>query len=197
MRRHTLFQIVLIYFILLFGAMTVVFTFPGPRGALFHSGGALLPFIFTAAVIGLDTLVEAIARRRSSWRANQAKVVFSIGLVMLSIFLSIAMTIPSLGQPRFTAYAEIADLLADQNATVMIGNPPAYLYYGGFRAIVTPNEPIMATLEVADRYGATYLALDQHRPAPLDLYYADQHAHPRLQLVATLDGPTYLYRILP
>src|SRR3990172_57125 len=62
LRRAPLYAPALIYFLLLFGLMTFVFTFPGPRGGLFHSGAALLPFFFPAAVVGLDASVEAGAR---------------------------------------------------------------------------------------------------------------------------------------
>jgi hypothetical protein len=199
-RKHPLFQIAFLYLSLLFIIMTFVFTFPGPRGAIFHSGGVLLPFMLTAAVVGLDSTVETIARRRRVWRAKSAKMVFSSGLVILALFLTILIYIPGLrqdGNPDDTAYPSIAAYLADQKAIVMIGNPPAFLYHGGYKAIIIPNEPIETALYIADRYGATYLALDKHYPAPLKPYFTDQQPHPRLRLEATFGGPTYLYRILP
>ncbi len=62
LRREPLYRPALLYFLVLFGLMTFVFTFPGPRGGLFHSGAALLPFFFPAALVGLDASIEAGAR---------------------------------------------------------------------------------------------------------------------------------------
>ena len=72
-RRARLFQAALWYAALLFAAMTLVFTFAGDRGGLFHSTGALLPFFYAAAPIGLDAVIDWIARRRRAWNAATAK----------------------------------------------------------------------------------------------------------------------------
>ncbi len=46
-----------LYLPLLFIAMTFIFTFPGTRGGLFHSGGALLPVVFATAGPGLEAVL--------------------------------------------------------------------------------------------------------------------------------------------
>ena len=53
-RRARVFHAALWYALCLFAAMTLIFTFAGDRGGLFHSTGALLPFFYAAAPIGLD-----------------------------------------------------------------------------------------------------------------------------------------------
>ena len=68
--------------------MTFVFTFPGPRGGLFHSGGALLPFVFTAALVGLEAVVDWVAARRKGWNAPHARQVLGAGLVLLALLVS-------------------------------------------------------------------------------------------------------------
>ena len=77
-RRARLFQAALWYAALLFAAMTLVFTFAGDRGGLFHSTGALLPFFYAAAPLGLDAAhrldraaaahVECCDSQASVWR---------------------------------------------------------------------------------------------------------------------------------
>ncbi|MER3405645.1 MAG: hypothetical protein C4289_11225, partial [Chloroflexota bacterium] len=47
-----------VYFLLLLATMTLVFTFPGPRGAMFHSASALLPYYYTTAAAGLMAAVQ-------------------------------------------------------------------------------------------------------------------------------------------
>jgi hypothetical protein len=197
-RNHPLFQISLLYLALLVTAMTLVFTFPGPRGALFHSGGAILPFVFSAAMIGLDRTVQVVARRRTAWRAQSASIFFSGALVFFALAISLfvySRRVSGASQIN-PVYPQIVRYLEGQQATVMVGNPPAYLYYGGYRAMAIPNNPMATILQVADRYNATYLVLDINRPAPLSPYFTEQATHPQLSLEATFTGPTYLYRIL-
>jgi 4-amino-4-deoxy-L-arabinose transferase-like glycosyltransferase len=205
LRRHPLYQLAAWYGALLFLAMTFVFTFPGQRGGLLHSGGALLPFIFTAALVGLDATVEWAAARRRRWNARLAIQMFGTGLVGMAIlvsgFLFYRGVLARARQPEAVApYSALAEWLAgrgEANALVMVGDPPGYWYYGGGPSIVVPNEPFETTLAVADRYGAQYLVLDANRPAPLAALYEGTATHPRLSLAVSLPGNLHVYRIQP
>ncbi|MFQ5575377.1 MAG: hypothetical protein ACE5G8_00135, partial [Anaerolineae bacterium] len=199
LKKHPLFQMALLYALLLLGAMTLVFTFPGPRGALFHSGGAMLPCVLSAAAQGLDAAVDFAARKRPTWNRRAARRLFGGALVVFAAAISLYVYAGRLKQVNYRndAYPQIATYLAGQQATVMIGNPPAYLYHGGYRAISVPNEPLETTLRVADRYGATYLALDDDHPPPLEPYVLGGAAHPRLHAEKRFAGPVILYRIEP
>jgi len=203
LRRCPLYQLAAWYGVFLFLAMTFVFTFPGPRGGLLHSGGALLPFIFTPALVGLDTVVEWAAARRQGWDANTAKQVFGVGLVGLAILVSgflyyRGVVAGTRWREPDAAYSHLVEWLTAQGqagALVMVGDPPDYWYYGGGPSIVVPNEPVETTLVVADRYGARYLVLDRNCPVPLAPLYEGEATHPRLRLAATLAGDLRLYRI--
>jgi hypothetical protein len=205
LRRHRLYQLAAGYGTLLFLAMTLVFTFPGPRGGLFHSGGALLPFIFTSALVGLDTVVEWASGRRRGWDAHVAKQVFGIGVVGLALLVSgflyyRGVIVGTRGQGEDAAYSHLAEWLETEGqagTVVMVGDPPGYWYHGGGPSIVVPNEPVETVLSVADRYGARYLALDRNRPAPLASFYDGLVTHPRLSLVETLPGELRVYHIAP
>jgi hypothetical protein len=61
-----------------------IFTFPGARGGYFHSGAALLPFFMPAAVVGLDTAVEAAARLLRHWQPERSKPIFT-GLLVAGV----------------------------------------------------------------------------------------------------------------
>jgi hypothetical protein len=204
-RRHPLFQLAAWYALLLFLAMTLVFTFPGPRGGLFHSGGALLPFIFVAASVGLDVLIEWVAVRRQGWDAGLAKQVFGIGVVGLGLLMSgflyyqKVVVEPSAREGAAT-YSDLVDWLEAEGqgeAVVMVGDPPGYWYHGGGPSIAVPNEPVETVLAVADRYGARYLVLDRNRPRPLVSLYEGIETHPRLNLVETPVGDQRIYHIAP
>jgi hypothetical protein len=205
LRHHRLYQLAAWYGALLFLAMTLVFTFPGPRGGLFHSGGALLPFIFTAALVGLDTIVEWAAARRQEWDSHMAKQVFGIGLVGLALLVTgflyyRGVILGTRGQGEDAAYSYLVEWLETEGqsgAVVMVGDPPGYWYHGGGPSIVVPNEPVETVLSVADRYGARYLVLDTNRPRPLAALYEGVEIHSRLHLVKTLAGNMHVFRIQP
>ncbi len=197
LRRHPLFQVSGLYLLLLWLAMTLVFTFPGPRGALFHSGGAVLPFVFTAAMTGLDAVIVWIARRRPAWRVGPAQKIFGGGLIFFAILISLFACARQLRaeDSLAAAYAQIAQ--QHPNETLMLGDPPLYLYSGGNRAIIIPTAEIDLTLQVADRYGANWLALDKNfSNHPLAPFLSEQASHPRLQLETVIDETVYLYKIM-
>jgi hypothetical protein len=203
--RHPLFQLAVWYALLLFVAMTLVFTFPGPRGGLFHSGGALLPFIFVAASVGLDILIEWVAARRQEWDARRAKQVFGIGVVAMALLVSGILYYQKVlarpdRQEGGTNYARLVEWLGAEGqeaATVMVGDPPGYWYHGGGPSIMVPNESVETVLAVADRYGARYLVLDHNRPRPLVSLYEGTETHPRLWLLESSLGELRIYRIEP
>jgi hypothetical protein len=205
LRHHPLYQLVGGYTVLLVAVMTLVFTFPGPRGALFHSGGALLPFIAASSLVGLDTSIKWVAFRRRGWDAGSAGRVLGTGLVGLAILASGLIVyrgvIQETGwQDNEPANRHVAQWLAERqqlNEVVMINDPPGYGYWGGGPAIVVPNEPVETLLAVADRYGARYAVLDENRPLPLALLYAGKTTHPRLRLVETLPGEVQIYQLQP
>jgi len=190
LRREQLLWPFLLYMPLLFLAMTLVFTFPGMRGGLYHSGGALLPFLFAAAGPGLEVALRWAARRFRGWHIRKAWSAFSAGLVALAV-LVMAFALWKAGlfngewNQRDLDYAELGDWLADQEAAqavVMVGDAPGFTWHTGHIAIAVPNEPLETILAVAGRYGARYLVLDDARPRTTDELYAGRMSDPRLIL---------------
>ncbi len=175
-----------VYAATLYLAMTLVFTFPSTHASMLHSTGALLPFLFVAAVPGIDTAVGWIAARRHTWHAPTAKRVFRIGLTAVlvtislfeysrAVFLSLN---PVAIEPHWnranTGYLAVEAWLADNGAAdgpVMVVDPPAYYYFTHRPAIVTPNEDIDGIVAVAERYGADYLVLEYDHVASLEPLY--------------------------
>jgi len=195
-----------LYLPLLFVTMTFVFTFPGMRGGLFHSGGALLPFFFAAAGPGLEVALRWAARRFKGWHAQRAWPVFSAGLVGIALLLTVfslwqAGVLGGEWNQRDQGYAEIGAWLSEKGtgqAVVMVGNAPGFVWHTGQPSIAIPNEPLETILAVADRYSAQYLVLDQTRPRTTDELYAGETTHPRLALLLSVgagDDPWYLYAV--
>lgn len=141
--------------------MTFVFPFPGYRGGLFHSAAALVPWWAILGLLGLDDAVNWLAQRRRQWRAASARWVFSSGLVLLALALSLSISLPN-RVPAMTGpgeYAEVATVVP-ADARVMI-NDPAQLYYRtGLGGVVLPAASPDVIPEIARKYGVRYLLLE-------------------------------------
>ena len=203
-----------VYAATLYLAMTLIFTFPSTHASMLHSTGALLPFLFVAAVPGIDTAVGWIAVRRRTWHPRTARKVFRVGLTVVlvtislfeysrAVFLSLN---PVAIEPRWnranTGYLAVQAWLDDNSAgdaPVMVVDPPAYYYFTHHPAVVIPNDDIEVVVEVADRYGADYLVLEYDHVASLDPLYHGDATHHLLDLQNALEadggGSIQIYRI--
>jgi len=204
LRRDRLLWPFFLYLPLLFLAMTFLFTLPGTRGGLYHSGGALLPFFFAATGPGLELALRWVARRFRHWHVRRAWPVFAAGLVGLAALVSLfalwrAGVLTGGWNERDQRYTQIGDWLAGEGAdgaVVMVGDTPGFTWHTGQRSIAIPNNPLDTVLDVADHYGARYLVLDQTRTRTTDALYAGEMSHPRLVLrLEGEDKEWELYRI--
>ncbi|MEZ4667333.1 MAG: hypothetical protein R3E39_05355 [Anaerolineae bacterium] len=142
-------------------AMTFVFPFPGYRGGLLHSAAALVPWWAVLGVVGLDDVIEWVARRRRRWNANTAKKVYSTGLVGVAVLLSIMIGLPNrvVPQASSTFHTSLRDKLPP-DARVMINDPAQLYYFTGLGGVVLPNEQPNVIPEIARTYGVKYLVLE-------------------------------------
>jgi len=141
-------------------AMTFVFTFPGVRGGLFHSVAALLPWWAALGAVGLDDVVDWVAKRRRKWNATTAKWIFSSALVIFVVFLSLLISLPrrvNVGTP--TLYSQLSEVIP-VGSRVMINDPAQLYYFTGLGGVVLPNEPPDVIPEIAQKYGVGYLLLE-------------------------------------
>jgi hypothetical protein len=197
LRRHLAFALSMLFLGTIYLVHSLAFTFPGPRGSFFHASTAVLPFLYVAAADGFSATIRWASRKRR-WNARQAYRVFSVALIVLAIFLSLyALTekLPAFRLPA-TSYERVDHLLSASDATglAMVNDPPAFFYHTGRPSIVVPNSDVEGVLDAADRYGASYLVLDENRPIPLSALYAGVETHPRLRVVLRFNE-TIVYRI--
>ena len=99
------------YFVLLFVAMALFFTFPGARGGLFHSTTALWVWMMALAPAGLRQAIQWVSDRRPVWQPQIAWRVFAPALVVLAIVVTVGAG--GLRAQRDTTVAEIYPLLVD------------------------------------------------------------------------------------
>jgi 4-amino-4-deoxy-L-arabinose transferase-like glycosyltransferase len=207
-RRARLLQAALWYALLLFAAMTLVFTFAGDRGGLFHSTSALLPFFYAAAPPGLDAIIDWIARRRRTWRADRAKQIFSAACVGYAVLLSFSIYRgrvigPDWGAPIWNQAGEVDQTigrwLADRGVVdpiVLVNNPPGFTYHTGLRSIVIPYGGVDDLIKAARQFGARWLVLDANRPEPMASLYNNPDSDMRFVVRSTM-GRTFVIEIMP
>ena len=140
--------------------MTLVFPFAGYRGGLFHSAAALLPWWAALALVGLDDVVEWIAKRRRTWRASTAKWLFSLALLGFVIFLSLSIALPRRIEAHTPALYSALDAALPVDARVMVNDPAQLYYFTGRGGVVLPNELPEVIAQIADKYGVDYLLLE-------------------------------------
>jgi 4-amino-4-deoxy-L-arabinose transferase-like glycosyltransferase len=209
-RRAALVWPALVYGALLYAAMTFAFTFPGPRGGVLHSSSALLPALWACAALGLDAAVAAVARRRRTWRVEQAQVVFALGIVLVAAGVSMWLydtRVLGAGGPADPAWngadrayvQAVKGVQPEPGAVFMVNNPPMFTYLTGYPSVVLPNEPPDVLLEAARRYGVRYVVLDAGRPRPLaDVYAGTQSAAglvPRYEFTGADGTPVRVFTV--
>jgi hypothetical protein len=184
-----------IYAVALFVNGSLIFTFPGMRGSLFHSSAALWPWFMVLAAAGIGAAVDWTAKRLPHWQPERAKRLFSAMFIVVALAVSLFVSQYRLAPDEDPeAYRRIGRSVP-ASAVVMVGNAPALNYYTDLAAVSVPNEPVDVLLQAADRYGVTYLALNRNRPRPLNDLYLERQSHPRLRLVDSFDD-VRLYEIL-
>lgn len=188
----------LLYAVVLFLMMTFVFTFPGPRGSLFHSGGALLPSITAISAIGIKAISQAWAQRRkinpkALWKLNYMAAL-SLAL-MVSLFALYRAAGSRQGEIYRLAEAWLKQYVSPE-AVVMVVDPPCFYYHTKRPCIAIPNGDEETVLQVARRYNASFLLLEPDHPRPLASLYVSPHSHPGFEPVATF-GKAILFRIGP
>lgn len=179
---------------LLFLVMTLLFTFPGQRGSLFHSSSALWAWSMALVPAGTSRTVAWIAKRRPHWQPQVAKRFFAVTFVIMAFAISLSRAGQSLDRDELVIYEEIGELVPP-DTIVMTGDPAALNYHSGLRTIATPNEPPRVMLRAARHFGAEYLLLDENRPAPLDALYEGQSNDITLHLVRDFGDGYRLYRL--
>ncbi len=188
-RRAPLTQLVTIFAAAALAALSLAFTYPGPRGAFLHSGGALVPFIAAGAVLGLDRVVTWAARKRG-WSLASARPVFLAAGLIAQIAAGAGL---ALGRPlgdTLTPLAALreADALIPAGQGAAVANPPAFFYHTGRPAIVVPDGSPEDLAAALDRFELRFVILDVNHAAGLDALYSDPAGSGLFRLRADLTG---------
>jgi hypothetical protein len=176
-RREAFFAPVIWYAIGLHVAMSLVFTYPGSRGGLFHSSAALFPFWIALGLVGLDDFLAWLAVKRR-WRRGEAQLIFGIAVVFLPIALGLsAWSGQSKARESQVDYESIAEILPT-DARIMANDPAAWHYHTGFMGVMLPDESLETALEIAKRYCISHLIIDKNVTDAFEPLIKDQSQPP-------------------
>jgi hypothetical protein len=195
-RKDALIAPALVYGLGLFGAMTLLFPLPGVRGGLFHSGGALLPFVFAGSLVGLRWTVSRLRR----WNQRQAMQVFSAACVVYAALVTgyvLFQKLPAWNESRAVYRqigAELEALGVEPDALVMSNSPPDMYTMTGRGGVPLPNGDEAVLLRAARDYGVRYLVIDIDVPEELTTLYEEGPTSEALQPLAHF-GDVALYEI--
>lgn len=196
MRDRKVLAAPLIYGVLLYLAMTLLFTFPSGRGAMLHSSIALLPWLSIAAIKGIEVAVYWVAARLPHWKPALATRNFTLLALLAAIVVSTYATLDQARQwnKQASAYRELAPVVFADNpsAVPMLLNAPGWWYATGKPAMQTPSNGPDAALAAAQRYGGTHLILEPATPKAWEGF--DESANPRFTLVHSANAYR-VYRI--
>jgi hypothetical protein len=196
-RRDFRIIIGVISWLVTFVLMTIVFPFAGSRGGFLHSGAALQPLWWVLVPAGLERFIVWIEIKRN-WRKGEAFKVFMVGAITICALMSyVIFHNRIISSPGWGSESEryrlvetfINSLPESNNHAVLVGNPPGYFNGSNRPAIAIPNEPIDIVVEVAKRYGAVYLILENDgTPSPLKPVFENPGDYLMLQYLGDIDG---------
>lgn len=194
LRRDPLVHLALFAWLVIFLLMTVLFPFAGARGGYFHASAAFQPMLWALVPAGLEKVLQA-GRRYRGWEIERARPVFRFGLLSLAIVLTgmaLFLRLPTWNAEAQT-YRKVAALLGEAGArpeeVVIVSNPPGFYLASGLAAIAVPDGQSETILQLARRYGASYLILEEGSlPQGLVSLYQSEVLPPGIVLLAEFEG---------
>ena len=202
LRRELRTKIAVTGWLMLFVVMTVIFPFAGSRGSFFHAGAAFQPYWWVAAPIGMDAVLDW-ARRRGQFTDKNAPVFLHGILVLLTIFMTAYLVNvrviadgwaqDDLIYPSVENRLQEAGIRPDE--AVIVRNPPGYFIASGRSSIALPFGEESTILDVAERFGAAYLVLEEGGTfETIQDLYDEPQSHPSFVYIGEINEAK-LYRI--
>ena len=166
LRKELRTKIAVTGYLLLFFVMTFIFPFAGARGSFFHSGAAFQPMWWVAAPVGLDAVIKW-ARKRGQFTDRNAPYVFQGLLVVLAIIVTawlVNFRVIENPTNEEGTYASVEKMFLENgfspDVVVIVRNPPGYYIHSERPAIALPYGDETTILQVAERYDAGLLVLE-------------------------------------
>lgn len=207
LRKNSVIILSSVVWLMFFLAMSLAFPFAGVRGGFFHSAAALQPVLWILSCVGFDVLITAGAKWRK-WSLSQAKSVFSTALVVILfgitsfvVYQKILAPSPD-GVPAWNIesklYQQAESVLqeagVEEDAIVMVNNPPTYTSATRRSAIVVPSAEVSDLLNLAEKFQAKILILERAHVRSLDWLYQNPTGNACCRLIGEV-GDAYIFKL--
>jgi hypothetical protein len=192
-RRQFRMQMAALGWTLLILAESILFPFASVRGGFFHAGTAFQPVWFALAPLGVESLINGIAKKNQrlvrlgpaiQWALVVVAALFSGMLVKVRV-------VDSGWNEGEYIYQRADRLLVQEDAAasdvVVTRNPPAYFIMTGRSAIVIPDGDVESLLAAARKFDARYLVLEKTDTGPLLDLYQNPEKYPEFELLGAVD----------
>jgi len=164
MRRRLEVRPFLAYWIVMFGAMGLLFTFHSPRGAFVHSSPAWLPMAFAIAVGSVAPVSAALGRWWPFLRRPQTHrflvIASLVGAVLLSLATSAALLASwHVAGTRLSAAASFLSANVPTDDVVMFADPARLNLMTGHPGVSAPFDPFDVIGLVVDAYDVRWVVV--------------------------------------
>ena len=190
----------------IFLLMTIIFPFAGSRGGFFHAAAAVQSLFWAVTPVGLERFISWGERRRG-WNKQQALPIFSVGILVLALILSIYIfhgrvigkdwqePVWNSSEHKYQRIEEelIRLGLSDEDL-ILINNPPGYWIANERSALSVPDGGVETLLDLANDFNVQYLVLEKDHPVGLKHLYSTASTATNLERLSTLDD-THIFKI--
>jgi hypothetical protein len=160
-------KIAVIGWAIAFLVMSLIFPFAGARGSFHHAGAAVQPLFWAVTPIGMSIVLNWL-REHGRFTDRNAPVVFQGLLIVWAILFTgflVNFRVVSGWAKDDVIYAAVEEKFRENGINskdiVIVPNPPGYYVRSGQSAIRLPVGDESTILEVAKKFGAKYLVLEQ------------------------------------
>lgn len=162
-----------VYWIVLFAAMVLLFTFHGPAGAWYHSAWAWLPFAIPLAVTSGAPLLEALGRHLRTFGRPRNRRFLGVAALAGAVLLSLVGSAALIAQWRRDAstVASAAAYLSDHatgDEVVMYVDPPSLHLLTGLSVVPPPFDPPDVVYRAAQAYDVAWVVVERAAGAQRD-----------------------------
>ncbi|MEE9217321.1 MAG: glycosyltransferase family 39 protein [Anaerolineales bacterium] len=190
--QHPFVRLGIVYLAALFGIMTLLFPFVGPRGALFHSMMAVMPLLWALAPIGILAGINWLGAKRN-WDRKEAWRVLGASAVVLAVLLTVGLYAnrfyaegDAWNASAQTYQAVAAAIPLADDSIVAVNNPPGFFAHSHRQAVVIPSGTVHALRSVVDTFEVQWVVLEANHPRGLDALYAEPNSVAWLTLVESI-----------
>jgi hypothetical protein len=164
LRRRAELRPFVAYWIVMFLAMGILFTFHAPKGAFLHSAPAWLPMAFAIAAGSVAPVSTALGRAWPFLRRPQTHRFLTGAALMAAIILSLASSAVLLAgwrtaNDRLATAADFLSASVPSDQVVMFADPARLNLLTGHPGVAAPFDPFAVIGRVVDGYGVRWVVV--------------------------------------